>query len=307
MNDNDETWSSRRKALRLLAGLGLGWALGCGTTGTGGTGGGSGGGGAAGGGTGGGGTGGGGTGSGTGGGLGGGGSGTGSWAIGDGTFLTGKTYGDPFSSGIGSSCVVYKASTAGPCHSNTFDRQELTEGYVGLPTRLELLVVDASCSPVPNATVEIWHASPGGRYSGAPVNGQVGSDLNVGMCTGNDANALSAGWFRGYQTGGSDGRLTFDTLFPGWYSGRAWHIHFRVSVGSTQYVTSQLFADETLKQNVFGTHSSYSSRPITSMGYVANSSDMVINESGLSLSDAVLDYSMQSDGSLLMWKAITVG
>jgi len=238
--------------------------------------------------------------------MGGGGSGTGSWAIGDGTFLAGKSYGDPFSAGIGSSCVVYKASTQGPCHSNTFDRQELTEGYVGLPTRLELLVVDASCNPVPDATVEIWHASPGGVYSGAPVNGQVGSDLNTGFCTGNDAAALSSGWFRGYQTAGADGRVTLDTLFPGWYSGRAWHIHFRVSVGSTQYITSQLFADETLKANVFGTHTSYSGRPITSMGYVANSSDMVIQQAGLALSDVVLDYAMQSDGAMLMWKAITV-
>jgi protocatechuate 3,4-dioxygenase beta subunit len=273
-----------------------------GSSGTGG--GGSTGGGSAGGGTGGGTGGGASTGGGTG--YGGGGSGTGSWAIGDGTFLTGKTYGDPFSTGIGTSCVVYKAATQGPCHSNTFDRQELTEGYVGLPTRLELLVVDASCNPVPDATVEIWHASPGGKYSGAPVNGQVGSDLNTAFCTGNDAAALSAGWFRGYQTAGSDGRVTFDTLFPGWYSGRAWHIHFKVTVGTTAYITSQLFADETLKANVFGTHSSYSSRPITTMGYVTNSSDMVVSQSGLVLSDVVLDYAMQSDGAMLMWKAITV-
>lgn len=97
------------------------------------------------------------------------------------------------------------------------------------------------------------------------------------------------------------GRFTNSQNFPG-----ICDRFFRVPHTSDSEPAAWLFSDETLKANLFGTHSSYSTRPITSMGYVANSSDMVMNESGLSLSDAVLDYAMQSDGAMLMWKAITV-
>jgi len=228
------------------------------------------------------------------------------WATGSGAFLADKSYRDPFASGIGSTCNVYESSSKGPCHSNTFDRQDLTEGQVGLPTRLQLLVVDKSCAPVPNAKVEIWHCSIGGLYSGAPVNGSVGGDLNTRMCTEDDDEALEAGWFRGARTAGADGIVTFDTLFPGWYASRAWHIHFQVSVGATQYVVSQLFADEALKDDIYGSHASYSSRPTSMNGYVRNSADKVVQESGLALADVVLETEQQSDGALLAWKALTV-
>lgn len=231
---------------------------------------------------------------------------SGEWAVGTGTFLTGKSYANPFASGAGSSCTVYKSVTEGPCHSNTFDRQDVTEGQVGLPMRLTILVVDTSCQPVPNAKVEIWHCSTDGLYSGAPVNGSVGSDLQVGMCTANEAAALAAGWFRGYRTAGVDGIVTFDTLFPGWYSSRAVHIHFRVSVGAQEYAVSQFFIDETLKEDVYSSHATYTSRPTTMNGYVRNSSDKVVMESGLTLSDVVLETAKQSDGALLAWKAITI-
>ncbi len=226
--------------------------------------------------------------------------------MGDGTWLTGKSYGNPFASGLGSTCTVYKSSTAGPCHSNTFNRVEMTEGLIGLPTRLELLLVNPACAPVANATVEVWHASPGGLYSGAPVNGIVGTDLNTAFCTGNNANALAAGWFRAWQTSGADGRVTFDTIFPGWYAGRTWHVHFKVTLGGTEYITSQLFAAESLKTDVYNTHGSYKARPTTTGGYTTNSSDQVIREASLTESDVVMSYAQQSDGALLMWKAIAL-
>jgi protocatechuate 3,4-dioxygenase beta subunit len=177
---------------------------------------------------------------------------------------------------------------------------------VGLPTRVELLVVDPSCNPIPNATVEVWHASPEGLYSGAPVNGKVGNDLSTGFCTGNDSAALAAGWFRAYQTSGADGRVTFDTIFPGWYSGRTWHIHFTVTVNGAAYITSQLFADEFIKNDVYNYHPSYASRPTSLDGYTSNATDNVITQSAFTVSEVVMSHARQSDGALLMWKSITV-
>lgn len=74
-------------------------------------------------------------------------------ARGESAIAFGLLEGNPFASGAGSSCTVWKEATLGPCHSNTFHRQEATEGQIGLPTRLELLIVDGSCNPVPDAIV----------------------------------------------------------------------------------------------------------------------------------------------------------
>jgi protocatechuate 3,4-dioxygenase beta subunit len=235
---------------------------------------------------------------------------TASWATGDGTFLDGKDYGNPFSSGIGSTCKVYKESTQGPCRSNSFHRQELTEGVVGLPTRLELVVVDQNCNPVPDAIVEIWHCSPLGIYSAAKTaepSSDIGydssnfGDLNEQFCTGGDAEGEAKGWFRGYQKAGSDGRVTFDTLFPGWYPSRTIHIHFMITVGSTTYATSQLFFDDSLNDEILADHASYSSNGAKD---TTNAADNVAG--GLTLSEVVMSYQKQSDGALLAWKAITI-
>ncbi|HWA76700.1 MAG TPA: hypothetical protein VG937_30415 [Polyangiaceae bacterium] len=64
-------------------------------------------------------------------------------------------------------------------------------------------------------------------------------------------------WYRGIQTSGADGRITFDTNFPGWYASRATHIHFKVSVGSIQTLTSQVFFDDALKSEIYDSQPNY--------------------------------------------------
>lgn len=233
------------------------------------------------------------------------------WATGDGSFLASKDYGNPLSAGPGTTCTVWKDATSGPCHSNTYHRKDATEGLVGLPTRLELLIVDASCNPVPNAIVEIWHCSPTGVYSAAPTveasdigyDAAHATDLNNGFCTGGNAAAQVAGWFRAYQQAGADGRVTFDTLYPGWYAGRTVHIHFRVTVGTTQYKTSQLFFEDSLNDEIIADHPTYSARGKKD---TTNAADKVVTDSGLALADVVMQHAQQSDGALLAWKVITV-
>ncbi len=201
---------------------------------------------------------------------------------------------------IGNTCSVYKASTGAPCHatSDLLTRKDVSEGYPGLPMRLELIVVDPSCNPVPNATVEIWMCDTEGVYSGdIDVN-------NDAFCTGGSTEAAAALWGRGIQTAGTDGRVTFDANFPGWYASRATHIHFKVTVGNTEYITSQLFVDEAFKTEIYNSQPNYN--PTTGQGYVANTNDQVIHESSLSVEAVVLSTKQQSDGALLAWKAITV-
>jgi protocatechuate 3,4-dioxygenase beta subunit len=287
---DEEKRSSRRQVLAVFGGLGAMALFNCGTpvsadAGVGGGGGAS--------------TGGGG-GSATGGGTatGGGGGTTSAWATQGTSVLSGKDYGNPFASGVGSTCNVYKSSTEGPCHAPSLVRKDVSEGYAGVPMRLELIIVNAQCQVVPNATVEIWMCDTKGVYSG-DIDGN-----NDAFCTGGSATAAAALWGRGIQTAGNDGRVTFDANFPGWYSGRATHIHFKVSVGSTAYVTSQLFFPEAIKSGIYSSVSSYNSP--SGSGYVLNASDNVVSQASLTLSDVVLDTAQQSDGALLAWKAISV-
>jgi protocatechuate 3,4-dioxygenase beta subunit len=57
--------------------------------------------------------------------------------------------------------------------------------------------------------------------------------------------------------------VTFTTIYPGWYSGRAVHIHAKVRVfdGSgnvTTEATTQLFFDDAVSTAVYSANSSYS-------------------------------------------------
>ncbi len=229
-----------------------------------------------------------------------GGSSGGDWATEGTSVLQGKDYGNPFAAGVGTMCTVYKASTEGPCHatSDKLVRKDISEGYPGLPTRLEFLIVDANCNPVPNATLEIWHCDTLGVYSG-DIDGN-----NDAFCTGGDAEAAAAYWGRGIQTSGADGRVTFDTNFPGWYGGRATHIHFKVTVGAMQYIVSQVFFEEALKTEIYSSQPNY--KQPTGAGYQLNATDNVVKEANLNLSDVVMSTQKQSDGALLAWKAIAI-
>jgi len=231
---------------------------------------------------------------------------TSGFATGDGSFLEGKDYGNPFAT-TATTCTVYNAATAGPCHSNTYNRKDISAGLVGLPTRFELLVTNASCNPVAGAIVEVWYASPTGTYSKAATaesgtyQGSL-SDLDVGFCTGNDAAAVASNWLRGYQTTDAKGRVTFDSIFPGWYSGRTTHVHFTVAINGTKTKTSQIFFDETLTTAVYAKHATYSPHGDKD---TKNATDKVVQQ-GLPVAVGISNYAQQSDGALLVWKQITV-
>lgn len=231
---------------------------------------------------------------------GGGGGSTAAWATAGTSVLSGKDYGNPFASGLGTACRLFKASTEGPCHATSplLTRRDVSEGYAGLPMRLELVVVNANCTPVPNAIVEIWHCDTTGTYSG-DIDG-----TNDAMCTGGKATAAAALWYRGIQTADANGRVTFDSNFPGWYASRATHIHFRVTLSTTQYVVSQLFFDEALKSEIYNSQPNY--RATSNQGYQLNASDKVVSEAGLTLADVVVSTAKQSDGALLAWKALAI-
>jgi protocatechuate 3,4-dioxygenase beta subunit len=109
---------------------------------------------------------------------------------------------------------------------------------------------------------------------------------------------------RGTRTTASDGTVYFDTCFPGWYQGRAVHIHFQVTSGGTTYKISQLFFPEDLTASIFSAHPEYKTygQPDTTFA-----TDMVME--GIAAADRaknLLDYARMTDGAMLASKTITV-
>jgi protocatechuate 3,4-dioxygenase beta subunit len=209
------------------------------------------------------------------------------WATGGTASMTG-TYPDPFASGLGTACNLTCAATVGPCYAQTLARKDISEGQAGLPVRLAFLVVDASCNPVANAEVDVWHAAPKGVYSG--------SDASA-MCTLNDAEALAARYFRGTQTTDANGRVDIDTCFPGWYRGRTVHVHFTVRVNGTEYVTSQLGFDDALVDDIVANQPLYKDRGARD---TTNANDNIIS------AEYVFAAARQADGAMLASKALVL-
>jgi hypothetical protein len=101
---------------------------------------------------------------------------------------------------------------------------------------------DSDCAPVQGASVDVWHCNAAGLYSDESANGTSGQK-----------------WLRGYQTTDASGKVTFTTIYPGWYSGRAVHIHFKVRASGLGF-TSQLFFTDDMNAAVFK-QAPYASRP----------------------------------------------
>ena len=115
-------------------------------------------------------------------------------------------------------------------------RSDVTEGKPGTPLRLDLKVVDAdTCAAIPAASVEIWHADATGNYSGF------------------GATSSNKTFLRGIQVADDSGKVTFHTIYPGWYQGRAVHVHLKAHQGGDEVHTTQLFFDEDVSDAVFAT------------------------------------------------------
>ncbi len=159
--------------------------------------------------------------------------------VGEATSAVGSTLTAADFEGMGT-CVLAPEKTAGPFPlDQQFDRSDITEGVPGHPLRLGLRVLDANCAPVAGATVEVWHADSTGDYSAFVDNGG-GKDDGPGTT-----------YLRGTQAVNADGIAEFLTVYPGWYHGRAVHIHLRVYVADHIALTSQLFFDDAYTAKVF--------------------------------------------------------
>jgi protocatechuate 3,4-dioxygenase beta subunit len=179
------------------------------------------------------------------------------------------------------SCVVVPELTEGPYYVNeNLDRSDIridtADGSVsdGALLRIDWVVsqVDGSaCIPLEGVLVDVWHCDALGNYS--DVGGEQGHD-----------------YLRGYQHTDANGRASIVTVYPGWYSGRAVHIHFKIrtepGASSGFEFTSQLFFDDAFSASVYG-QGVYASKGTQD---VTNANDRIYQQSrGMTLLDVVKD------------------
>src|SRR5262245_30304709 len=141
------------------------------------------------------------------------------------------------------SCVLTPELTEGPFYvPDEKVRRNIAEGRPGTPLTLRLRVVNAStCKPIRNAAVDVWHCDAAGTYSG--VQGNSGT------------------FMRGVQRTDANGFAVFKTVYPGWYPGRAVHIHVKVHVRGNVVHTGQLFFPDGTTDAVYK-RSPYSQRGV---------------------------------------------
>jgi protocatechuate 3,4-dioxygenase beta subunit len=159
---------------------------------------------------------------------------------------TGSSESEKVTSTTPGTCVLIPEETQGPyplftdiASAAMYQREDITEGKAGAPLKLTLNIVDvgSSCAPVTTAMVYVWHCDKDGVYSGYS---QPGADTR------------GQTFLRGVQTTDTNGRVTFATIFPGWYQGRATHIHFRVYLALDLHATSQLAFPTDIETAVYG-------------------------------------------------------
>jgi len=139
----------------------------------------------------------------------------------------------------------------------------------GAPLSLQVKVlklVGTAFVPLVGAQVDLWHCDADGKYS----------DVDAPM---NNEDTSGQKWLRGYQLTDAKGAAAFTTIVPGWYPGRAPHIHFKVrklheTSNRTVELTSQMFFKPSQVEAVYK-QSPYNKRRGQ---YTANSMDGIYNE-----------------------------
>ena len=141
-------------------------------------------------------------------------------------------------------------------------RRDITEGTAGMPLTLRVALLDAKrCGPLSSAAIDVWHCDAEGIYSGFTVNSRdefggghgpregrgggmppppdrmesFGPRMPPPSSGGRGPRHVDGARFMpGPQITNDQGIVEFATVYPGWYAGRAIHIHLTVHLGGVR-------------------------------------------------------------------------
>ncbi len=130
-------------------------------------------------------------------------------------------------------CALTVEAVEGPYHVSGMT--ELKDGNLnstnlpGVPIEISGHVYDGldATKPLAGAAVEIWHADSDGSYhpnGNGPASKYKAEEIAL----------------RGFVLTDAEGKYRLDTIYPGEYSGRTRHIHFKIRGGNKPELTTQL-------------------------------------------------------------------
>ncbi|PTS93577.1 intradiol ring-cleavage dioxygenase [Pedobacter sp. HMWF019] len=156
----------------------------------------------------------------------------------DTTAVSTETVSNSGSGTSASTCVVSPTETEGPFPTKSpsaYVRSDITDGRTGYKMKAKLTIanVNNNCAALAGAIVDVWHCDAEGNYSEYGGSGMQST------------NYQSVHFLRGRQTTDANGLVTFTSIFPGWYTGRATHVHVHVynASGTSLKVTQIAFPE----------------------------------------------------------------
>lgn len=171
------------------------------------------------------------------------------------------------------SCIVSPTETEGPFPTHTpgsLVAADIRSDRTGIPLAITIAVKNTNdnCNALANAIVDIWHCDKDGNYSEYGGSGMQST------------NYTSVHFLRGRQTTNTNGEVAFTSIFPGWYNGRATHIHVHIyNASGTSLLITQIAFPEGTNSAVAQVNASSANGYTKGMsGYTYNANDNVFSD-----------------------------
>jgi protocatechuate 3,4-dioxygenase beta subunit len=172
----------------------------------------------------------------------------------------------------GGTCTEAPTETEGPFPTkvpSAYVRSNIADDRTGVPIAINISIVNKnnSCAAIGGAIVDIWHCDKDGYYS------EYGG---TGM---QSANFTAVHFLRGRQVTDSNGLVSFTSIFPGWYQGRATHIHVHIyNASGTSLKVTQIAFPEGSNSAVVQVNTTASGYGKGMSGYTYNASDNIFSD-----------------------------
>lgn len=153
-------------------------------------------------------------------------------------------------------CVLAPDSGEGPYYFDSgLERNDVREGRPGAELRLRLRINDSNCEPLPGLRVEIFQADARGVYSAFANDPDLPPNFGGGLVDPDET------YCRGFQVTDRRGQVEFVTLYPGWYTTRAPHIHVIVALDDVTLFGAMVLLDHDLTVALYQSREPYLARP----------------------------------------------
>lgn len=171
-------------------------------------------------------------------------------------------------SGTGSgTCTVAPTETEGPYPTHTpasYVRSDIRDDRTGVPLTMNLTIrnTNNNCAALAGVLVDVWHCDKDGNYS----------EYGTGY--------TGLHFLRGRQTTDANGQVSFTTIFPGWYNGRATHIHVHIfsASGASLKITQIAFPEGTNSAVALVNASTANGYTKGMSGYTYNAQDGIFSD-----------------------------